>query len=1160
MVHLRYPLLILALVSVATCPWPVSAEQRIALHEYLGNSYGPQLLTHAVEFARSTKVLPQNPLLQGSGSALPAQFLEVEHWPNTKFIRTARIAFVADLPAFAKREFVLRAGATAGIATDLQVRQARDAVEITTSKFGIRLFVGSRKFNSPLPSADAPAPVLALRLPNGKWVAGSRLYGNKRVTAASGKLEESGPVLAEWRGRWTYEGGDRLDMRVQFAAGDARALMETKYSGAAPGDGWELLLSGATGWRLPIPSEWGNNRWGKPLTSSDHESQDIVDVDLAAEPEGLITSLVPWEDWWDAMTQTSWTFGLPALGEVLKLERWDAGAWTKPGVPGISVSWGNAYQRSKWVNLVRAKNKDVVIQFSNASGERKWLLGGPGPALGRDLDVVKDYVLDWPVDPKVSYPHLYVSREELLAFRNAGRGDAQRIEDLLAEFARLSIDYGRGGEMALQKALRAYLMTGSRDVAQRGRIAEFVENFPRLALRRKFDFRRSSALLVNLYDAVAGEDLLTSEQMRTFRARMAWLGYFLSDPAVWSPERGYGTGNFAMHVSHVVNLGLVGALLPDHPMAKQWMQSSLAWVQRWLTRNVGPGGEWPENTHYTSVSLSVLLPLLIAANNAGGSDLLRSESLKRAIVTLARQHVPPDPRYSMRRTLVGYAKGTAGERFAIPGLYARAIAKSDPKLSAELQWLWLQTGRSENIADRVMAGFEDLMVDVELPIQLPKWGSVANSTYTILSNGFGTPEEHYTFLLASRDDSISAGERGAIVAMYAYGKPLSLMFGNGEWSPWTREGPLQNRVLAARNWTARDISNTGDAKHLVHDRLEVKESLATFLPSLDYSRFHANIIGAGQANYDVPRNLPAWPVSPTLAKGAVEWTRQMLFVRDDAPAGVNYYLLRDTVSGGQPTEWTMWTMSEKLGTVQEAARRESFLADKPGPNIVPSRALALTDRYTAVGQYGVDLDYFIAAPGDSPRHTLRWGFKQHPWWNGVPEGFGEYQDLLHLRLPGNGAYYLALFPHLQDVAAPAFASLDSGRIIKVSGEFGTDWGFLNAEPAVAEADGVLFQGTAASVQDRHHKVVLALGAAGRVRYRDFALESTRPASLRILESEIVLELEPGDSGQSVKVSAGRPLKIRNPLPGVIAENAGDALQLDIQAGVARVVLEIATDR
>ena len=248
-------------------------------------------------------------------------------------------------------------------------------------------------------------------------------------------------------------------------------------------------------------------------------------------------------------------------------------------------------------------------------------------------------------------------------------------------------------------------------------------------------------------------------------------------------------------------------------------------------------------------------------------------------------------------------------------------------------------------------------------------------------------------------------------------------------------------------------------------------------------------------------------------------------------------------------------MSERLLPVQEATKAQPFSTPLPGETIIESHELPLTNRYTAIGQYGVDLEYFITAPTDTPRYTMRWGFKQDPGWNQVPEGFGEYQDLLHLRLPGNGAYYLALFPHTRTKNSPKFDALGADQIIRVSGEFGTDWGFLNADEAVAEADGVRFEGTAASVQDRPHERILALGAAGQVRYKEYELRASQPASLRLFSDAITLELEGNHKGHTVIVSTGYPLTLRTPIAGVVLETTPAGARIFLPSDVNRVALK-----
>ena len=121
----------------------------------------------------------------------------------------------------------------------------------------------------------------------------------------------------------------------------------------------------------------------------------------------------------------------------------------------------------------------------------------------------------------------------------------------------------------------------------------------------------------------------------------------------------------------------------------------------------------------------------------------------------------------------------------------------------------------------------------------------------------------------------------------------------------------------------------------------------------------------------IPRVTPA--TEPKL-----EWTRQALYLKDTDPAGPTYLVVRDTTHGGQPTAWQFWTLSEKLGTPAQVRDLNAFLADKPGAKLLPARELPAGARYTAIGQFGVDVEYFIASPTGTSRHTppLRRAAKQ----------------------------------------------------------------------------------------------------------------------------------------------------------------------------------------
>lgn len=1133
------------------------AERTFVLREFLGQNYPRELISYRIDAAFGEVPVSTRATLHDSKEPLAVQLTNIEVWPGTHFVHKAQVIFVTGVPALSQKTFKLRFDEhQAEAKTDLSIAMQGNRVEVSTKAIGVRLPLGQNQTASRAKSSGLRGPILAWRLPNGYWIDASRFYGATKLISWSAEVVDRGPVVFRWVGRWKYANGDALDISVQIAAGDTRALVETSYSGNQTRDGWQFLLDSVPDIHLPVTAEFDNNPWGRHLIQNGKHIFESVNLDLSMQPAGNIVSLVPWADWWDGRTQTSWTFNSPKLGDVLSLQSWEASAWVQPAGEGTIVDWGTQKQRDRWISLLRTPENNLAIQSSNSKGIRQFLLGNGSRGIGREFDRIKNMVLDWPADQRFTHPRLYATLQDLSAYRKAGLFPSSLIVDPTASGWQPSPkDFDNGTRTAMQRDLRAFMAGHQKDAVIRERLVGYVAALSKSAEDGTLDLMRSSADLVNLYDALASEDAIQGLDLRRFRARIAWLGYHLGDPATWSSERGFGAGNLNMHIAFAVNLGLVGAALPDHPMSKQWMAYGLAHIQRWITERAGANGEWAENSHYESVSLSILLPFLLAAHNAGMSDLLFSEKIKKIIINQARQYMPSDRRFSDRRTMVGYGKGTEGERFAISGIYAKAIAKSDPKLASELQWVWLKTGKSLNIANVTVGGYEDLLVDPDLPTHVPEWGSEVNDNFALLSNGLGTSDEHYTFLLTSASGAISAGEAGAVGALFAYGKPVSQAFGNGELDLWTREAPLQSRVLAARDWLARSTVATPGANTLLGDMLDRTATTGTFLPRQDYLRSEMVINGEFSAGYAAATNLPAWPKSAELAAGKIQWTRQLMFVRDDRPEDINYYVFRDSVKGGQPSEWTMWSLSEKLGTAQEAADRSRFLSERPGNKIVATKALPQTDRYTAAGQYGVDLEYYIAQPKASPRYTMRWGFHQAPGFNGVSEGFGEYQDLLHLRLAGDGEYYVLLFPNPQGRPVPSFREMGDGHIIEISGEFGEDWVFANAIQVAARDASVEFEGTAASVQNRRNSLSLNLGAPGKVRFRDLSLAASAAASLRVYpDGRVEINISLNHEDMQIKIDSKYALKPLNPAAGIfIAQNGGE-YTLRVPKGVNTVML------
>jgi len=250
----------------------------------------------------------------------------------------------------------------------------------------------------------------------------------------------------------------------------------------------------------------------------------------------------------------------------------------------------------------------------------------------------------------------------------------------------------------------------------------------------------------------------------------------------------------------------------------------------------------------------------------------------------------------------------------------------------------------------------------------------------------------------------------------------------------------------------------------------------------------------------------------------------------------------------------MWTASEKIGTSEEARDLAAFLADKPGKTSVAAHKLD-GDRFTAVGRFNVDVEYYIAQPSDTERWTMRWGQKYVDY--GVQ---GEdYRDLLQLRLDGDGEYFVVMFPRFREEAPPQFATLGDGSVIRITGGFGTDYCFLPGNLAEVSFGEVHFRGEAGSIQDRADTKLLATGAAGEARFGEWGIAAPQAASLRVEPGRVVVRLPYGhkDGGEVTLRTSGQwePVAVKG---GVTLTPVEGGCRVVLAPGVVEVVLSRGT--
>ncbi|HOF87307.1 MAG TPA: hypothetical protein PLZ36_04250, partial [Armatimonadota bacterium] len=1121
-----------------------AAQREIVLAEQLNVNWQHELVTYPFT-AENGACVAESVRLTGPAGPVPVQLANIAYWPDTKFVQSATLAFVVE--ALAPRTtntyqvtFGPAAATDAMPAPDLTVTATDAQVEAATSRFGARLLLGRHTYDPPVPAKEVPAPVLGMRRANGAWFGGSRLYGETPVTALTATLTDRGPAFVRVAYRYTYADGNTLDLTAQLHAQGNQLYFETLSAKDNRGkDGFDILLTPGL---PPLLFQFMPEVQQVQVGASEIGKTGWKEKAVAAYPAGTITNLAPWGDWWNEFTQTKFYLRYTIAraeavpGEELTIPpddpekaelviaRQDAGAWVKPGERG-----------EKHIPLIKGADNTLYLRVTNALGERKWSIG-ENPSweakLARvfrpintfqdevdPLNVVKDMVLDWPASAE-KHPRLILSAEEIAkaAVENPAavkqNQDVARLRQLLGQLA-------------------------------------------------YYDTMRNAANAICLYDGIIDSDLITPEERKLFRAQMAFLAYRLASPANWSAERwGYASGNPNMTVAHVLNQGLAACTLRDHPMAKAWVEKPQTYMEAWMNR-LDAKGYWNESGHYGRVSVSKLMLFAIALQRAGFTDYFQDQRLKNMALFYEKSLTPPDPQKVLsssprNETKLGrlsppIGRGSHGSNWGLGGLMAKGFLTSDPALSQVLQWSFQQTNYSQLLGEG-MSGLDILYTDRTLPASAPTdWTSeFMPSVGPLLRSGVGSPDENYLWFVTQAptnpDGQFWASEIGTLLAWWAKGRPISRRFPSVP-DMNHDHGLLCNRVMLATNWKAGQKVSGG------YSATAEQQGFAAF-PRMN--AFGAEFTWKGNWMQVVtPSAVPDFPAVPKVGQlppanqPPARWRRQGLWVYDDAdPGGVQYLILRDTVTGGQPTQWQFWTTSEKIGTPEEAADRAAFLADKPGATSAPARELH-GDRFTAPGQLGVDVEYYIAAPADTPRHTLRYATRSSGYW---VRDFTQAQDLLHLQLPGDGAYFVALFPRTAEEAAPTFTTLGEGTVIKIAGDFGTDYAFLAAAETRTTAEQAAFSGTSGSVQVRPGRLLLALGAPGTVRYGTAGLTAPMPATLTAGATQLILRCAPDHPGGQVTITAASPWQLAKGQRATMTVQ-GTQYQLTLPAGVTQVTLE-----
>jgi hypothetical protein len=1088
----------------------------IRLKDHLAHRWTDELLTYRLSFETGTIRPGRLNLFDEKGNSIPIQVTEAKLNKDGS-LASASVSFVlSELPVNGERTFRLTSGSkTPAYKTDLSVKEKGGILELTTSKAGVRLLAGARRFDPPLPAESAPAPIQAIRLRSGAWVGRTWWEAENRCVGYESELVASGPVFADARVRVLFEGGKRYTATYRLIAGQEAVLMEEEFNLGDPqrfvipafGERERLMWEMWTGKQgrsespnslhfsfydpkdfTPDTGRWGGAsatvpaKGSKPVNGHYEYALDYTNdrFDIA------INAHVDWGGD-ESAYYTAWDKRNPldAVSVVgVRASRW-IHPDLRPHLPGhhhIEQHTGTN-DAGIWVT----KTPEIYLRAPVNMGRRAYLLAAldaktdlakdlgtfdrTGELLvkygSKPLDKIKDWALEW--EDKLSYPHLTATPGGM-----GGEKDPAKAKKQFEEVVGAPLWFG-------PRAWRDATLQGyGPNLGNTGHMF--------LGLFMHWNAKK--------LDSILASPALTPEQRREARALTAYMEYCAWDQDHFpGREQGYGWGTPNQGTIAFTGRALFAKLLQDHPKAPEWMEQGSRFSVWDIERYVNPEGVPMECPGYTGAGMEPnLKTLYLYKDKLDISSLL--PRLRKLVDLRAKTLPPPDPRFGQRTLLT--IGDTPYQMDGVSGMLALVLHGNDPDKAAEALWSYRETGGS--LRNDLIAS--DMEPDEKTAAKKPDLSSKSFPGFgAVLRTGTGTPDE--TFLFHYHGDySIwhYHADQGELV-FYAKGAPLMMDFGS-QYQPYIRQGCFHNTITfnhqetdALRPCPGRGHKDCFYSKASVwyeHDKEpytclqnpvlstgEIKEFAA--LPDADYAcgQEEIGLLEETPYRYDNIQCYPTPEISMINAKPFV-WSRQTVLVKDKDPSGPNYFVVHDDLTGNEKLEpaFNLWSLTKEV----QIQGNRAFLP----------------------GQWGVDLDVFIAEP-PAPRTVARELAHQNASANAGrfqvlhKRPFEERQKLLRVfGQPGGGGFCVLVYPRKPDEPKPEFAALPGIPGVKVTLPDQTHWVIASRKEVTLQEKAFTFSGTVAVIKqlgDGRWGVSLLSG--GRFESAKHVLHSPGPACLTI---------------------------------------------------------------
>lgn len=1062
--------------------------QTFTLTEHLGMSWEHELVTFELDEAALAKLTGgDNRLLDPAGKNIPFQIIQRE---DKKLI-----AFHADLQPQSTNTWrltntPLRYGNNPFPNAKLSVKQLDGYIELTNGVTGLRIHTAAAN--------AVQGPIAALLLPTGQWVGQGSLKNMGEIQSYKATITQEGWVLAEVTAEYLFADGGTWKATFQLNDGEPVVIIHESMQNLPEEARWAFNLPAADAPNHLLYRAGNDGRPAQTLQDA------LIAIKLDGKPpkdevfEGktrkdpYVWQLHPWHHWWQFNDAAAYQLMyLPQGVDMTAVENKDerandwfiyksnstdqpasisipslliaagkAGSWTVPGKNG----------KNHGFTLKPAEDGSVNISIGLNWPSRIWLLGSAADTrtaymnkdvslahamlikhLDRPLDEIKELVLAWPKNQSLPYPQLFPSQARLQELRDEKMEIGFDINRARLALKKFILDPSSNPEMPAKLAANG--INGSMTFAA----GFFLNATPSNGTGRNAAINSSQHQIGRKIEAAAlaadlafGYGQLSQADENLIRARLALAAYYIAGDDVVSPERGLAQLE-NMTAMLYGGLGLVAAVIPDHPLAKQWAARTSEVFEKSLQNWCGPNGGWIECPHYQLASLNSFLMFGFAAANSGISDFIYDERIKKSVAFLAKITSPQDPRFNHTRHLPPIGNTYLNVQSDIFAIMAAIYKDRDPQFASQMQWMWEEQGKPSLFViggDTSIQNINSFLYRREIKPVNPNYQSEQFPLFgAVFRNAFATADETYMVYHHGRASGHYDVDQGSF-EMWAKGQPLML-----DWGYYHRMPAWQHNTATFTNGGRITQFNT--------------------TPNADYAKAQQE-----------------------------QWDRDILFIKAPQNDGPAYFVIQDDVKKiKNPNKsnalWYWFNTKEnptRQGQTIHITAAENVMLDvwldKNAADSLAgydtqswSKQLAEMKKQNQSPPENIDTSKLVKT---SLVNIPAWEGQGHKYW----KRGATIQHGLSIPVKKDQRVTTVLFPREQSQSPVNVQPIADGNGLQVTFDQGQDYLFASDETIdVAPTSDIRFQGKAGVIQIRQNRITLTLFDGQSIRYQNHVLTS-----------------------------------------------------------------------